>query len=92
MATPTNISGKLKNTPVQPDNFVFPELLSSRKSFYVYCGKARKRIYQGTTSQEIQNIYFDGMCVVALCKTRTYVFGPNDIRYPLKSWRKIREY
>lgn len=89
---PKNISSKLKNSPVQVDNFIFAEIKSNRKSFYVYAGKSKKRIYEGTTTQEIQNLYFDGTCVVAMCKNKTFVFGPNDLRYPLKSWRKIREF
>jgi hypothetical protein len=40
MATiPKNISGKLKNSKVAVDNFVYAQLQSNRKSFYVYCGK-----------------------------------------------------
>lgn len=89
---PKNISGKLKNSQVKVDNFIFTQLLSNKKSFYVLCGQSRKRIYQGSTTQEIQNIYFDGTCVVAICKTKTFIFGPNDLRYPLKNWRKIREF
>lgn len=90
---PKNISGKLKpSAQINADNFIFPELLKNRKSFYVYAGKSKKRIYQGSTSQEIQTIYFDGTCIVAICKNRTFVFGPNDMRYPLKNWRKIREF
>ena len=38
---------KMKNTPAAVDNFIFTELLSSKKSFYVYAGKSKKRIYQG---------------------------------------------
>lgn len=89
---PANISGKLKSTPTKIDNFIYTKLLSNKKSFYVFCGKTKKRIYRGATTQEIQNIYFDGTCVVAICKDKTFVFGPNDLRYPLKNWRKIREF
>ena len=83
---------KMKNTPAAVDNFIFTELLKSKKSFYVYAGKSKKRIYQGSTSKEIRNIYFDGTCVVCICDNKTYIFGPNDLRYPLKNWRKIREF
>ena len=38
----------MKNTSVQVDNFIFTELKSNRKSFHVYCGKSKKRIYQGS--------------------------------------------
>ena len=50
MNSPKNISGKLKNTSVQVDNFVFTQLLPNRKSFYVFVGKSKKRIYQGNTT------------------------------------------
>ena len=50
---PKNISGKLKNTRVQVDNFIYTQLLSNKKSFYVFCGKSKKRIYQGSCSKEI---------------------------------------
>lgn len=89
---PKNITGKLKNTPAPVDNFIFTELKSNKRSFYVYAGKSKKRIYTGTTTQDIQNIYFDGTCVVCICKSRTFVFGPNDLRYPLKNWRKIKDF
>ena len=93
MNSPKNISGKLKNTSVQVDNFVFTQLLPNRKSFYVFVGKSKKRIYQGNTTQEIDNIYFDGTCAVCICrKGRTFIFGPSDARYPLRNWRKIREF
>lgn len=83
---------KMKNTKVAVDNFIYTQLQSNKKSFYVFCGKNKKRIYQGSCSKEIQNIYFDGTCVVCICQNKTYVFGPNDLRYPLKNWRKIREF
>lgn len=83
---------KTKNNKKVVDNFIYTQLLSSRKSFYVYCGKSRKRIYQGSCSKEIKNIYFDGTCVVCICDNKTYVFGPSDMRYPLKNWRQIREF
>ena len=89
---PKNPYNKLKNSKVQVDNFIFTQLQSNKKSFHVYCGKSKKRIYTGSTTKEIQNIYFDGTCVVAICKDKTFIFGPNDIRYPLKNWRKIREF
>lgn len=92
MSIPKNISGKLKNSKVQVDNFIYTQLLSSRKSFYVYAGKSKKRIYQGSCSKEIKNIYFDGTCVVCICDNKTYIFGPSDMRYPLKNWRQIREF
>ena len=94
MATiPKNPYGnKMKNTSVQVDNFIYTELKSNRKSFYVYCGKSKKRIYQGNCSKEIKNIYFDGTCVVCICDKKTYIFGPQDMRYPLKNWRQIREF
>lgn len=93
MATiPKNISGTLKNSKVQVDNFIYVELRPNKKSFYVYCGKSKKRIYQGGISKEIKNIYFDGTCVVCICDKKTYVFGPSDKRYPLKNWRQIREF
>ena len=50
---PKNISGKLKNSQVKVDNFIFTQLLSNKKSFYVFAGKSKKRIYQGSTTQEI---------------------------------------
>ena len=89
---PKNISGKLKNSAVAVDNFIYTQLLSNKKSFYVFCGKSKKRIYQGSTSKEIKNIYFDGTCVVCICDNKTFIFGPNDLRYPLRNWRKIREF
>ena len=89
---PKNISGKLKNTPQAVDNFVFTQLKPNRRSFYVFVGKNMKRIYEGACCQDIQSIYFDGTCVVAVCKTKTYIFGPVDLRYPLRNWRKIREF
>ena len=89
---PKNPYNKVKNSKVQVDNFVYVQLQSNKKSFYVFCGKSKKRIYQGSCSKEIKNIYFDGTCVVAICDNKTYIFGPNDMRYPLKNWRKIREF
>lgn len=89
---PNPYDKKMKNSRVAVDNFIYTQLLSNKKSFYVFCGKSKKRIYQGSTSKEIQNIYFDGTCVVCICNGKTYVFGPNDLRYPLKNWRKIREF
>ena len=50
---PKNVSGKLKNSKVQVDNFVYAQLQPNKKSFYVFCGKNKKRIYQGSTSKEI---------------------------------------
>ena len=47
---PKNISGKLKNSQVKVDNFIFTQLLSNKKSFYVFAGKSKKRIYQGSTT------------------------------------------
>lgn len=89
---PKNPYNKLKNTSTAIDNFIFVELQSNKKSFYVYAGKSKKRIYQGSATKEIRNIYFDGTCVVAMCDNKTFVYGPNDLRYPLKNWRKIREF
>ena len=89
---PKNISGNLKDQKVYVDNFIFAELQSNRKSFYVYCGKSKRRIYTGSCPKQIQNIYFDGTCVVCICDKKTYIFGPSDLRYPLKNWRQIREF
>lgn len=89
---PKNISGKLKNSAQPIDEFIFTELQPNRRSFYVYAGKSKRRIYQGSTTRTIDTIYFDGTCVVAMCGPRTFIFGPNDQRYPLRSWRKIREF
>ena len=89
---PKNPYNKVKNSKVQVDNFVYAQLQSNKKNFYVFCGKSKKRIYTGSCSKEIKNSYFDGTCVVAICDNKTYIFGPNDMRYPLKNWRKIREF
>lgn len=89
---PKNPYNKLKNSKVQVDNFVYAEVQSNRRNFNVYCGKNKKRIYQGSCSKDIQSIYFDGTCVVAVCQNKTFIFGPNDMRYPLRNWRKIREF
>lgn len=50
---PKNPYGKLKNSKVAVDNFVYAEVQSNRKSFYVFCGKNKKRIYQGSCSKDI---------------------------------------
>ena len=50
---PKNPYGKLKNSKVAVDNFVYAEVQSNRKSFYVFCGKNKKRIYQGACSKDI---------------------------------------
>lgn len=92
MSIPKNISGKLKNSKISIDNFIYTQLLPNRKSFHVYCGKSKKRIYQGSCSKTIDTIYFDGTCVVCICGNKTYIFGPADTRYPLKNWRQIREF
>ena len=90
---PKNPYDKVKDSKVvKVDNFVYAQLQPNKKSFHVYCGKNKRRIYQGSCAKEIKNIYFDGTCVVCICDNKTYIFGPNDMRYPLKNWRKIREF
>ena len=42
---PNNPYNKVKNSKVQVDNFVYAQLQSNKKSFYVFCGKSKKRIY-----------------------------------------------
>ena len=89
---PKNPYDKMKNSKVQGDNFIDTQLQSKKKYFFVYSEKNKRRIYQGSCSKEIKNIYFDGTCVVCICDNKTYIFGPIDMRYPLKNWRKIREF
>ena len=43
----------MKNSLVKVDNFIYAEMQKNRKSFYVYCGKNRRRIYQGSCAKEI---------------------------------------